>query len=112
MIAKPASRGPWALPNRRGFLMLAEREQYELNVRICRERGNTAPGGSAMSCATAHAPHYESDDHSELVDVVTATDCIIALLQDRSARPLFARELLLNVRELKEIGARQFENVL
>ncbi len=50
---------------------------------------------------------YEGDDPHELADVALATDTVIALVAEHTARPLFAIEPRLNRASLKEIGARQ-----
>jgi len=56
--------------------------------------------------------HYETDDPQMLADVALATDCVIALIAEHTARPLFATETLLNRKALAEIGARVMPKTL
>jgi hypothetical protein len=55
---------------------------------------------------------YESGDPWALADVALATDCIMTLLAERTERPLFAVESLLNRDQLVAIGARQMPKKL
>jgi hypothetical protein len=50
--------------------------------------------------------HYESDDPQALADVALATDCVIALIEERCQSRLFARESLWNGDDFEAIGAR------
>jgi hypothetical protein len=56
--------------------------------------------------------NYESDDPEMLTDVALATDCVIALIQQRCARPLFAVGVLLTSADLQAIGARVIPETL
>jgi hypothetical protein len=56
--------------------------------------------------------NYESDDPEMLTVVALATDCVIALIQQRCDRPLFAVDLLLTKADLQAIGARVIPETL
>ena len=56
--------------------------------------------------------NYESDDPEMLTDVALATDCVIALIQQRCDRPLFAVDVLLTKKDLQAIGARVIPETL
>ena len=65
-----------------------------------------APHGSRTT------DYYESGDPWALADVALATDCIVTLLAERTERPQFAVETLLNRDQLAAIGARQMPKKL
>ena len=50
--------------------------------------------------------NYESDDPGMLADVALATDCVMTLIQQHCAKPLFAVDVLLTKKDLQAIGAR------
>ena len=68
--------------------------------------------GHAMKEGSETTDYYESGDPWALTDVALATDCIITLLGERTAKPLFTAETLLNRDQLAAIGARQMPKKL
>jgi hypothetical protein len=79
---------------------MVSREQRSLML------GHTVKEGSETT------DYYESGDPWALADVALATDCIVTLLAERTERPLFAVETLLNRDQLEAIGARVMPKAL
>src|SRR5262245_5867120 len=66
---------------------------------------NIAEPGTYVGCPARRDPWA-------LADVALATNCIMTLLAERTERPLFAVETLLNRDQLAAIGARQMPKKL
>lgn len=81
-------------------------DQAKKNFRLLAREQRSRWLGHKIRDGSQTTTEYESDDPHDIADVALATDCIVALLNERCSRDLFAIETRLNYHELQSIGAR------
>ena len=79
---------------------------------MCRAEHRSLWMGHAVRDGSRTTANSESDDPEMLTDVALATDCVMALIQQHCAKPLFAVDVLLTKKDLQAIGARVIPEIL